>query len=86
MNEQARKIYRTPKGQAVFRKILHAQPFSPEDKETLAALEKADPSTIRQPASNLPQAVVVDTLPNGEPVPPGMIYDPPAPYIVDRKK
>lgn len=86
MNEQSRKIYKTPKGAAVFRKILYAQPFGPEDRETLMNLERVDPTTIRQPASNLPQAVVVDTLPNGEPVPPGMINDPPAPYIVDRKK
>ena len=69
MNEQARKIFKTPKGAAVFRKILNAEPFSQDDRATLMELERVDPSTIRQPAG-APQAVVVGTIPSGEPVPP----------------
>ena len=57
MNEEARKIWRSPQGVSLFKKMLGGvkpDQISNEDRETLSKLEQADPSKIRQPSANAP--------------------------------
>ncbi len=43
MNEQARRIWKTPEGVGLFRKMLAGGPLDVQDRQTLAELKRADP-------------------------------------------
>lgn len=43
MNAQARRIWKTPEGVGLFRKMLAGGPLDAQDWQTLAELKRADP-------------------------------------------
>jgi hypothetical protein len=56
MNEQARRIWKTPEGVSLLRKMLAGETLEGQDRETLDALKRADPPKLAQtPADSAPQ-------------------------------
>lgn len=51
MNEQAKKLWKTPQGASLLGKMLDGEPLSQQDKETLEQLKQADPPKISQPSN-----------------------------------
>lgn len=43
MNEQARRIWKTPEGVSLLRKMLAGGPLDVQDRQTLDTLKRADP-------------------------------------------
>ncbi len=57
MNEQARRIWKTPDGAGLLRKMLAGGPLDAQDRHTLANLKRADPPKLAQAPS--PEAVSI---------------------------
>ena len=43
MNEQAKKLWKTPQGASLLGKMLDGKPLSPQDQQHLQKLKQADP-------------------------------------------
>ena len=50
MNEQARRIWKTPEGVGLLRKMLAGGPLDVQDRQTLDTLKRADPPKPQQPS------------------------------------
>jgi len=50
MNEQARRIWKTPEGVSLLHKMLAGGPLDEQDRQTLAELKRADPPKPVQPS------------------------------------
>jgi hypothetical protein len=48
MNEQARRIWKTPEGVGLLRKMLAGEPLDGRDRDALDALKRADPPKLTQ--------------------------------------
>ena len=55
MNEQARRIWKTPEGVALLRKMLDGGPLDGQDRQTLAELKRADPPKNQTQTQTQPQ-------------------------------
>lgn len=53
MNEQAHRIWKTPEGVDLLRKMLAGGPLSEQDRQTLNELKRADPP---KPVQSIKQA------------------------------
>ena len=49
MNEQAKKLWKTPAGGSLMAKMLSGEPLAPADQAHLLALKQADRPKIIQP-------------------------------------
>jgi len=57
MNEQARRIWKTPEGVGLLRKMLAGEDIDAQDRQTLADLKRADPPKLAQ--GPRPEAVAI---------------------------
>ena len=49
MNEEAKKLWKTPQGESVLSKWMKGEALSPQDQEHLQRLKQADPPNMQQP-------------------------------------
>lgn len=54
MNEEARKLWRTPAGGSLLAKMLSGEAMAPADQAHLQALKAADPPKMQPPAQPQP--------------------------------
>ncbi len=49
MNEEAKKVWNSPQGVSLFKKMLAGKQPDPQDRKTLDQLKRADPSKTAKP-------------------------------------
>ena len=48
MNEEAKKLWKTPQGASLLQSMLSGKPMSPQDQQHLLNLKQADPPKMQQ--------------------------------------